>query len=180
MALFENQILTDVGHDALSVALGGGTLTFYKLQAGSGRMADDNDDNELRIKTELIAPETDIPITNYRIDGRGQITLIGVLASDVLDAGFQLTEIGVFACIEPASPFGGTPAIAVDQNLIVRTGDYSEGHGTPIDPPPIVGPFDVVMYSICNAGPLGDYIPGIPDAGSTEVVNTIEVTIVID
>jgi hypothetical protein len=178
MALFQNQILTNVGHDALSIALGGGRLTFYKMQAGQGRMIDDTDDTELENADTLIDEVLDFPIINYRIDGKGQITLIGVLASDMVLQGFNLTEIGVFATIEDPGPFGGTPALArYATDILVRTTNPKQAPGDPIDPP---GPGDIVLYSLCNAGGTGDYIPGIPDAGSTDVVNVIEVTIVID
>src|SRR5271157_3021206 len=184
MALFENQELTNVGWDALSTALGGGRLTFYKLEGGDGTVAD----ADLAAMTQLAGSVTDIPITNYRIDGEGQITLIGVLASDLLDHppgdidgiappgsnGFRFRELGVWAVIEDAGPFGGTPALAVK---VIST---PESRGPPI-PPPITGPGTTpVLYSITNAGALADYIPGSGDAGATDVVNTIEVTVVID
>jgi hypothetical protein len=188
MALFQNQQLTEVGHDALSVALGGGTLTFYKLQAGRGRMVDDNDDSELMGRTQLYDAVEDFPIVNYWIDGKGQITLVGLLSSDTIDAdqdgtgaGFNLTELGVFAVITdpPPPPVGGTPSMHQSNARRPHNILVSPGTRGPNDiAPPVPG--TVVLYSLCNAGNQGDYIPGMGDAGSSDVVNTFEVTVVID
>ena len=169
MSAFLNHQLTNVGWDALSTALGGGTLTFFKMQAGSGTIANDA---VIPGMTGLVSPVYDIAITSYVIEGDGQITLIGNINSELLDAGFTFKELGVFATIQaPAAGFGGTPSgagIQVIQNA-------PETRANPIIPNPGVGV--VLMYSYCNSYAASDYIPGKNE--STNVVNTVQVTIKI-
>ena len=107
MSAFLNQRLTNGGWDALSIALGGGRFTFYKMQAGSGTIANDA---AIMGMTALVAPVCDIPITSYVIEGDGQITLFGNINSSELDAGFTFKELGVFATIEDPTGRGGTPS----------------------------------------------------------------------
>src|SRR4249919_1949522 len=97
MSAFLNQQLTNAGWDALSIALGGGRLTFFKMQAGSGTIANDA---AIPPMTALVAPVCDIAITKYAIEGDGQITLFGNINSSQLDAGFTFRELGVFCTIE--------------------------------------------------------------------------------
>jgi hypothetical protein len=171
MSSFLNQQLTDVGWDALSVALGGGTLTFYKMQAGSGNIANDE---AIPPMTALVAPVTDIAITSYVIEGDGQITLFGNISSEQIDVGFNFTELGVFAVIEdPVVGQGGTPA---GPNITAIQGGGTPGTLAPVVPPPAYG--TPLMYSYANSYATSDYIPGA--AESTDVVNTIQVTIKID
>jgi hypothetical protein len=167
MAAFLNQQLTDAGWDALSAAAGGGRLTFYKMQAGSGAIVNDA---AIPPMTQLVAPVTDIGITKYEIDGKGQITLYGNIASVNLPAGFTFTELGVFAAIEqPVAGLGGSPM----PPSIVTTPPTTV---TPDIPDPSAG--TPVMYSYCNSYELSDYIPGSGE--TTDVVNTIQVTVRID
>jgi hypothetical protein len=170
MSSFLNQQLTDVGWDALSVALGGGTLTFYKMQAGSGTIANDA---AIPPMTALVAPVYDIGITSYVIEGDGQITLFGNISSEQVTTGFNFKELGVFAVIEdPVAGQGGTPAGA---NITAIQGTPST-QANPVVPPPSYG--TPLMYSYANSYATSDYIPGA--AESTDVVNTIQVTVKID
>ena len=189
MALFENQQLTDVGWDALSTALGGGRLTFYKMVAGDFDIQDLNgdgigDDLDLPLYIELGRRVTDIAIVKYAIDGKGQITLTGLIASELIDwasgdidggggiNGFRFRELGVYAVIEDPGPLGGGPPfshVTVIEGPAQHVIDLPDpGFGTPL------------LYSVTNAGALADYIPGNADIGATAVVNVIEVTVVID
>lgn len=176
MSAFLNQQLTNAGWDALSVALGGGRLTFYKMQAGSGTIANDA---AIPAMTALAAPVCDIGITKYQIEGDGQITLFGNISSEQLDAGFTFRELGVFATIEqPVLGKGGVPtgpniSIVSNAPAIPPT---AETRANPVIPTPTPG--TPVMYSYCNSYANSDYIPG--SAESTDVVNTIQVTIKID
>jgi hypothetical protein len=171
MASFLNQQLTNVGWDALSTALGGGTLTFYKMQAGSGSIIADS---EIPPLTQLVSPVTDIAITSYVIEGEGQITLFGNIASETLDAGFNFKELGVFAVIEPPviGHGGGTPAGA----RITAVEGAPTTQANPVVPPPSYG--TPLMYSYANSYDTADYIPGAGE--STDIVNTLQVTIKID
>jgi hypothetical protein len=171
MASFLNQRLTNVGWDALSTALGGGRLTFYKLQAGDGTIA--NDDAILAM-TGLKQPVCDIGITKYQIEGDGQITLFGNIVSDQLDAGFTFRELGVFATIEPpVGGKGGTPSGSAFQVAVAPPS--VDLRSNPVVPAPTPG--TALMYSYANAYAYSDYIPGKTD--STGVVNTIQVTVKI-
>lgn len=176
MSAFLNQQLTGAGWDALSVALGGGRLTFYKMQAGSGTIANDA---AIPGMTALVAPVCDIGITKYQIEGDGQITLFGNISSEQLTAGFTFRELGVFATIEqPVLGKGGVPTgpnigIVSSAPAIPPT---AETQANPVIPTPTPG--TPVMYSYCNSYANSDYIPGA--AESTDVVNTIQVTIKID
>ena len=169
MSNFTNQQLTDVGWNALSTALGGGRLTFFKMQAGDGTIGSDADIPAL---TALSSPITDIGITNYQIEGEGQITLIGNIASSQIDTGFFLREIGVFATIEdPLLGRGGHP-VGSGGVTAVRIEPILPKAGTranPIVPTPSFG--TAVMYSYCNAYDEADYIPGKTE--TTDVINTI-------
>jgi hypothetical protein len=171
MSAFLNQQLTDVGWDALSTALGGGRLTFFKMQAGSGVILNDSD---IPPMTNLVQPVCDIPITKYAIEGDGQITLWGNIASAQLDTGFTFRELGIFCAIENpvVAQGGGIPAGA---NISV-IGQTPEVRTNPIVPNPPLG--TSLMYSYCNSYDQSDYIPGSGE--STDVVNTIQVTIKID
>jgi len=176
MALFENQVLTLDGWQAMSESLGGGQLIFYKLVAGQG---DITDDSELPPLTQLVDHVTDIPLTNYRIDGDGQVTLIGVLSSALIDRlgdgsglGFTFKELGVVAVIEPPGPFGGTPA-----SFEVKTKGLGDQRTITV-PPPVGTTGPSILYSVTNAGANSDYVPGMGEA--SQVVNSIEVTIKID
>jgi hypothetical protein len=169
MSAFLNQRLTNAGWDALSIALGGGRLTFWKMQAGSGTIANDS---AIMGMTALVAPVCDIPITSYVIEGDGQITLFGNINSSELDAGFTFKELGVFATIEPPTGRGGTPS---GPNIQAITQAPST-QANPVVPPPAEG--TALMYSYANAYDLGDYIPGSGE--STDVTNTVQVTIKID
>ena len=92
----------------LAIALGGGRLTFYKMQAGQGTIANDE---AIPPMTALVTPICDIPISSYVIEGDGQITLFGNINSEDLDTGFTFKELGVFATIEqPVAGKGGTPS----------------------------------------------------------------------
>jgi hypothetical protein len=169
MSAFLNQRLTNAGWDALSIALGGGRLTFYKMQAGSGTIANDG---AIMGMTELVEPVCDIPITSYVIEGDGQITLFGNINSSELDAGFTFKELGVFATIEPPTGRGGTTS-GPNIQAIAQT---PSTQANPVVPPPAEG--TALMYSYANAYDLGDYIPGSGE--STDVTNTVQVTIKID
>jgi hypothetical protein len=170
MSGFLNHQLTDVGWDALSTALGGGRLTFFKMQAGSGTIANDS---AIPPMTALVQPVYDIAITSYIIEGDGQITLIGNINSELLDNGFTFKELGVFATIEPpVLGFGGTPGGTGIQVIEATPGTQAN----PIIPNPPAG--TPLMYSYTNAYALSDYIPGKNE--STNVVNTVQVTIKID
>jgi hypothetical protein len=173
MSAFLNQQLTNVGWDALSTALGGGRLTFFKMQAGSGTIANDS---AIPPMTALVAPVCDIAITKYSIEGDGQITIFGNIASAQLDAGFTFRELGVFATIEPPVPgSGGVPA-GVNIAPIVPSPSDTVIKSNPIVPNPPVGV--PLMYSYCNSYANSDYIPGKGE--TTDVVNTLQVTIKID
>lgn len=170
MSGFLNQQLTNVGWDALSIALGGGRLTFYKMQAGSGIIANDA---AIPPMTALVEPVYDIAITSYVIEGDGQITLFGNIASDLLDGGFDFKELGVFATIEqPIAGKGGIPGGPNIQAIV----QAPTTQANPVIPQPSVG--TALMYSYCNAYNTADYIPGSGE--STSVVNTVQVTIKID
>ena len=170
MSAFLNHQLTNVGWDALSTALVGGTLTFFKMQAGSGTIANDA---VIPGMTGLVAPVYDIAITSYVIEGDGKITLIGNINSELLDAGFTFKELGVFATIEaPTAGYGGVPSAAGGFQVIANT---PEARANPIVPDPPVG--TRLMYSYCNSYAASDYIPGKNE--STNVVNTVQVTIAI-
>jgi hypothetical protein len=171
MSSFLNQQLTDVGWDALSTALGGGRLTFFKMQAGSGTILNDSD---IPPMTHLVAPVCDCAITKYAIEGGGQITLWANIASAQLAAGFTFRELGIFAAIEDpvVAQGGGTPAGANIQVI----GQTPEVQTNPVVPNPPLG--TALMYSYCNSYDQSDYIPGSGE--STDVVNTIQVTIKID
>ena len=107
MSAFLNQQLTNAGWDAFSVALGGGRLTFFKMQERSGKIANDA---AIPGMTALVSPVCDIGITKYSIEGDGQITLFGNIASAQIDTGFTFRELGVFATIEqPVAGLGGVP-----------------------------------------------------------------------
>jgi hypothetical protein len=172
MSAFLNQRLTNLGWDALSTALGGGRLTFFKMQAGQGVIA--NDDAILGM-THLVTPIVDIPINSYVIEGDGQITLFGNINSDELDAGFTFRELGVFATIEaPVGGKGGTPS-GPNIQAITQAPPEVLPASNPVVPTPTPG--TAVMYSYCNSYTSSDYIPGSGD--STSVTNTIQVTIKI-
>jgi hypothetical protein len=170
MSAFLNQRLTNAGWDALSIALGGGRLTFFKMQAGSGTITNDA---AIMGMTALVAPVCDIPITSYVIEGDGQITLFGNINSAQLDVGFTFRELGVFAAIEqPVAGKGGKPS---GPNIQAITQAPST-QANPVVPPPVDG--TALMYSYCNSYANSDYIPGKGE--STSVTNTIQVTIKID
>lgn len=171
MSAFLNQQLTNVGWDALSVALGGGRLTFFKMQAGSGTIANDA---AIPPMTALVSPVCDIAITSYVIEGDGQITLFGNIASSTLDVGFTFRELGVFATIEqPVAGKGGTPG---GPNIQVITPPAAGTTANPVVPTP--SPGTALMYSYCNSYASSDYIPGKNE--TTDVVNTVQVTVKID
>ena len=170
MSQFLNQQLTNAGWDALSVALGGGRLTFFKMQAGSGSIPNDA---AIPPMTALVAPVCDIGITKYSIEGDGQITLFGNIASAQLDAGFTFRELGVFCTIEqPVAGQGGVPSGPNIQVIPPAPG----GLANPVVPNPPAG--TPLMYSYCNSYANSDYIPGSGE--TTDVVNTVQVTIKID
>lgn len=172
MSAFLNQRLTNLGWDALSTALGGGRLTFYKMQAGQGTIA--NDDAILGM-THLVTPIVDIPISSYVIEGDGQITLFGNINSAELDTGFTFRELGVFATIEtPVGGKGGTPS-GPNIQAALQTPPLVMPASNPVVPAPTPGV--AVMYSYCNSYASSDYIPGSGE--STDVTNTIQVTIKI-
>lgn len=172
MSAFLNQRLTNAGWDALSVALGGGRLTFYKMQAGSGTIANDA---AIMGMTSLVTPIIDIPITSYIIEGDGQITLFGNINSSELDAGFTFKELGVFATIEPPTGRGGTPS-GPNIQAVAQAPSAPSVTSNPVVPPPAEG--TALMYSYCNSYAASDYIPG--QGESTDVTNTVQVTIKID
>src|SRR4029077_8771544 len=170
MSAFLNQRLTNVGWDALSIALGGGRLTFYKMQAGQGTIANDA---AIMGMTQLVTPIVDIPINSYVIEGDGQITLFGNINSSELTTGFTFRELGVFATIEqPIGGKGGTPS-GPNIQVIPQT---PSTQANPVVPPPAEG--TALMYSYCNSYAASDYIPGKNEA--TDVTNTVQVTIKID
>jgi hypothetical protein len=170
MSAFLNQQLTNGGWDALSIALGGGRLTFYKMQAGSGSITNDA---AIPAMTSLVAPVCDLAITSYVIEGDGQITLFGNISSAQLDAGFTFKELGVFATIEqPIVGKGGTPSGPNIQAIVQTPSTLAN----PVVPPPAEG--TPLMYSYCNSYDASDYIPGSGE--TTDVVNTVQVTIKID
>lgn len=171
MASFLNQRLTNAGWDALSTALGGGRLTFYKLQAGYGTIANDA---AIMGMTALVAPVCDIPITSYVIEGNGQITLFGNINSKDIATGFDFRELGVFASIE--APVGGKGGTPTGPNIEVVPPLAPVGATSPVVPPPAAG--TPLMYSYCNAYSSTDYIPGSGE--TTAVSNTVQVTIKID
>jgi hypothetical protein len=163
-----NQQLTNVGWDALSKALGGGRLTFFKLQAGDGQILNDA---EIPPMTALVHPITDIAINNYFFEGEGQVTLQGNLNSKDLDVGFTFRELAVFATIEePVAGQGATPLGVT----VIKSAPSTKAN--PSVPPPNTG--TVVMYSYCNAYANSDYVPGKTE--TTDVVNTIQVVVKID
>jgi microcystin-dependent protein len=96
MSAFDHSILTDVGWDTLSAALAGGQLTFVHMEAGDGTVTGDA---EMEAMTALKNKIMDIPITSYSDDGKGQLTLIGVLSSANVDVAFHFRELGVKANI---------------------------------------------------------------------------------
>lgn len=171
MSAFLNQRLTNGGWDALSIALGGGRLTFYKMQAGSGTITNDA---AILGMTALVAPVCDIPITSYVIEGDGQITLFGNINSEEITTGFTFKELGVFATIEAPTGRGGTPS-GPNIQAVTQAPAAPSTQANPVVPPPAEG--TALMYSYANAYNLGDYIPG--SAESTDVTNTIQVTIKI-
>jgi hypothetical protein len=173
MASFLNQELTNVGWDALSTALGGGRLSFFKMQAGDGTIGSNS---EIASMTGLVNPITDIAIHSYHIEGEGQVTLVGNLSSRDLDAGFTFRELGVFAVIEDPPPGkGGTPG-ATGINVVTQKGGVIVSPHNPVVPEPGYG--TKVMYSYTNNYTLSDYIPGRDE--TTDVINTIQVTVKID
>lgn len=170
MSAFLNQQLTNAGWDALSIALGGGRLTFYKMQAGQGTIPNDE---AIPPMTSLVTPICDIPISSYVIEGDGQITLFGNINSEDLTTGFTFRELGVFATIEqPVGGKGGTPSGPNIQAIMQAPGTTA----APVVPPPAEG--TALMYSYCNSYATSDYIPGSGE--STDVTNTVQVTIKID
>ena len=170
MSAFLNQQLTNVGWDALSIALGGGRLTFYKMQAGQGTIANDA---AIPPMTSLVTPVCDLAITSYLYEGDGQITLFANINSKDLDAGFTFRELGVFATIEnPIAGKGGTPSGPNISAIAVTPGVTAN----PVVPPPAEG--TALMYSYCNSYAASDYIPGSGE--TTAVTNTVQVTIKID
>ena len=170
MSSFLNQQLTNAGWDALSIALGGGRLTFFKMQAGSGTISNDE---AIPPMTQLVQPVCDLAITKYAIEGDGQITLFGNIASSTLDAGFTFRELAVFCTIEnPILGLGGVPS---GPNISVMQQESPSVLANPVVPNPPAG--TVVMYSYCNSYDTSDYIPGSGE--TTDVVNTIQVTIKI-
>jgi hypothetical protein len=171
MANFLNQQLTDKGWDALSTALGGGRLTFFKMQAGDGTIVDDS---LIPPMTALVHPVCDVALVNYEIDGKGQITLFGNIASAQLDAGFTFRELGVFATIEPPTARGGVPPAPTGITAVVTNAPSTQAN--PVVPDPGVGVS--LMYSYCNSYANSDYIPGKGE--TTDVVNSIQVTVKID
>ena len=170
MSAFLNQQLTNVGWDALSTALGGGRLTFFKMQAGSGTIANDA---AIMGMTHLVTPVCDIGITKYTIEGDGQITLFGNIASAQLDLGFTFRELGVFATIE--APVVGSGGVPTGPNITPFTVAPSTTANPVVPNPPVGTP---LMYSYCNSYANSDYIPGKGE--TTDVVNTVQVTIKID
>jgi hypothetical protein len=170
MSSFLNQQLTNVGWDALSIALGGGRLTFFKLQAGSGTITNDA---AIPPMTALVAPVYDLAITSFVIEGDGQVTLFANISSEQVTTGFNFKELGVFAVIEdPVAGQGGVPsgpnisAIVGAPSTLANPVVPNPGYGTPL------------MYSYANSYAVADYIPGAGE--STDVVNTIQVTVKID
>ena len=131
MSAFLNQQLTNAGWDALSIALGGGRLTFYKMQAGQGTIANDE---AIPAMTSLVTPICDIPISSYVIEGDGQITLFGNINSEDLTTGFTFRELGVFAAIEdPVVGKGGVPSGPNIQAMVQTPGTTGGPGGTPAD-----------------------------------------------
>jgi len=171
MSNFLNQQLTNVGWDALSTALGGGRLTFFKMQAGDGTIASDS---AIPGMTALVNPICDVALVKYEIDGQGQVTLFGNIASAQLDAGFTFRELGVFATIEQPVASG---ALVGGVTAVVQE-SVASPKSNPVVPNPPVG--TTLMYAYCNSYLQSDYIPGIPDAGSTDVVNSLQVVVKID
>jgi hypothetical protein len=167
MSNFKNQQLTDVGWDALSVALGGGRITFFKMQAGDGNIVADG---AIPPMVGLVNPKTDIGIHKYEIDDHGQITLYGNIASSTLPTGFTFRELGIFVSVEPPEAgVGGTP---MPPSIVVTPPTDT----APDIPDPTTG--TAIMYSYCNSYTYSDYIPGSGE--TTDVVNTIQVTVKID
>lgn len=170
MSDFLNQQLTNVGWDALSTALGGGRLTFFKMQAGDGTIADDT---AIPGMVGLVHPVCDIALVKYEIDGKGTITLFGNIASSTIDVGFTFRELGVFATIE--QPIPGSGGVPVSGVTAVESAPIQQV-GNPVVPTPSVG--TPLMYSYCNSYDKSDYIPGKGE--TTDVVNSVQVTVVID
>src|SRR6266576_1406248 len=169
MPNFLNQQLTNVGWDALATALAGGKLTFFKMQAGDGTIANDS---AIPTMTQLVHPVCDIGIIKYQIDGQGQIEIFGNIASAQLDAGFTFRELGIFAAIEQhIVGLGGGPPIS-----FTSTPALSGVGGNVVIPDPSTG--TPVMYSYCNSYANSDFIPG--KGQTTDVVNTVQVYVKID
>jgi hypothetical protein len=113
---FEQSILTDVGLEALTDAEAGQHIEYTHMEAGDGDIY--GGDTEIYGMTALAHHVMDFPITNFSNDGAGQITLIGVISSKNVTAGFYFKELGVRCTID-----GGTP-ILYTVSYAGATGDY--------------------------------------------------------
>lgn len=120
MAGFDHQILTDVGWDAMANALAGQQLSFIHLEAGDGTVSGDL---EMQGMTQLKHKVMDFPITSFSNDGKGQVTLIGTLASKNVTTGFYFRELGVKATI------GGGAELLYSVCNAGATADYIPGSG---------------------------------------------------
>lgn len=82
--------LTDAGKNLLLRALAGETITFTKMQLGSG--AAQTADNAAALKNPVVS----LPLTSIEV-GNEYVTLSSYFSNSSLTEGFRVTEMGIFA-----------------------------------------------------------------------------------
>lgn len=82
--------LTDAGKNLLLRAMAGETITFTKMQLGSG--AAQAADNAAALKNPVVT----LPLTSIKV-GSEYVTLSSYFSNSSLTEGFRVTEMGIFA-----------------------------------------------------------------------------------
>jgi hypothetical protein len=94
--MFNNFYLTQLGKNLLAKAQAGTTLSFTKMQMGSGTLAGGGTQAEIEALAALVTSVTNIPISGYSI-ASAKCTIKGQFTNNSLVSAFQWREIGLFA-----------------------------------------------------------------------------------
>ena len=92
MAEFSGFVLTNKGRELLAKAVAGETLTFTKISFGNGLYEGDKKEIE-----ELTGLKNTFFINQIKKTGAGQVSLKTVITNRLVETGYHIKEIGIYA-----------------------------------------------------------------------------------